>query len=403
MVSMLALLIGLGMPPTMDTNSVVKEAQSVYYSHVENVEQIKKLGFFGALAGFNAFTQSGPLISSVQTFTISVAAASATGTATVTSASTTLSSLHCNGYASDSSGSITGTNDVGYLTQTNATTITATRNGTTGTLTVEGCLITWTAAAVRQVQMGTVSITTTNTTGTATITSLTTGNSAVLWMGNSSSISGTQANSLSYLTITSATQITSTRQTGTSATVIAGFCAIEWNSGILNSSTQQATVNIPSGTSATSTITSVTTGQTWSCYGGQSMTGSASWNGQYSAFLDLTNGTTYTLTINLANVGNASVTAVEFKAANVNNVQRGHATENKSGTNTFTDVTITAVVSANTWAQYLGVSQTSSSSAVARLTLTSVRLTSTTNLRIDRGILSATVGETPSYEVFEQK
>lgn len=347
------------------------------------------------LHGYNAIAESG-FIKSIQAFSITIASGATTGTATVTSVSTTLSSLHLSGMSSDNTGTISGINDIAYLTQTNATTITATRNGTSGNVTVKGYIIEWDAAAVRSVQMGTITLTTTSTTNTATISSVTTTNSAVFYLGTSSSINGTAANSLCRLNLTDATTVTATRQTGTSATVIVSYCVVEWQSGVLNSNTQERTIDVDTA----DTISAVTTAQTMLAYGGQSLVSSGSWNGQYNVNAALTGTTTVTTDGNLTSVGKIVVTVVEFKASQITLIQR-NKTECLDASKAYEDVTITSVDTTKTIISWCGQTLTTGSNAVAADNLVGGALTSATNLRLSKGRASNTVGQTYSWEAIQ--
>lgn len=339
-------------------------------------------------------------INSIQPFTIAIGSAATSNTATVNSVSTTLSSLHIAGWSSDN-GAASGQSDVGYLLQTNATTITGTRNTTAGNLTINGYIIEWSSDFMKSVQMGTISITTTGTSNTASVSSVTTSNSAVQWNGVSGSISGGSASVLTVVNLTSATVVTANRNTGSSATIITSYCLMEFQPGVLNSSTQEATpAQSSSGTSAEATISSVTTGQVWLVFGGVHSS-NVGWNGGILPRLYLKDATTLREQTNIAVANSRGVgTAVEFKAAQITSVQRVTASTINDASNPYVDATITSVGdTTRCLVNVLGTEQTSGSSGVANLIFVRGALTSITNARFTRNTASATIQATPSAEI----
>lgn len=348
------------------------------------------------LHGYNAIAESG-FIKSIQAFSITIASGATTGTATINSVSTTLTSLHFSGQYADLAGARDGRYHFSYLTQTNATTITATRNGTNDNLVIKGYAIEWDAAFVKSVQMGTATITTTGTTATAAISAVDLANSCIQWNGVSGSIAGGSQSILTTVHLSSTTQVTATRTTGTSATVVTGFCVIEFQSGVLNSNTQAANPSKASGTSGDATISSVTAAQTWLVYGGSFAT--QGWNNAYDVKTYLFDATTVRHVTNLTVASQARVTAVEFKAAQVSAIQNVGSTELKDATNPYVDITVTSVDTTKSIVNYLGSEGTTGSGTTAALTQFSLAFQSATSVRALRSGVSNTIGMTPSIQV----
>lgn len=125
------------------------------------------------------------------------------------------------------------------------------------------------------IQYGTVSITGTNTTGTATITGVTTANAAVHYLGHRTMNSGSPNGARGRLDLTNGTTVTATRNTGGGTTETYDFMILEYASGIIRSN-QTITVTITgTSTSGTATITSVTTANAIVIY----QNGTTAWTG----------------------------------------------------------------------------------------------------------------------------
>lgn len=363
------------------------------------------LGMYGGLIGFTAFTHStagGSLLTSVQEFTITIAGGSTSNTATISSVSTSTAMIVWAGSTAPSTTTADPSTCWGRLTLTDSTTVTFVRNTShaTETLVVSGYVVEWTSAACSNVQYGTVSIAAGSTSNTATITSVTTTNSLVQFLGvTSSGTSVDLGRTYARHSITSATQVTATRTTSTTANIVTSFVVMSFNGSILNSSTQETTTTA-TGTSDTNTITSVTTGQTWLAYGGQQGGYSASSNGQYTLNTVLTNGTTVTSTCQTSHTWSVTVTAVEFKASDVQLIQRSEVTVSDASL-VYEDETVTAVTLAKAWVNHIGEYLAAGSSASPRFVRTYANMTSTTNKRFTRGTASATVTPKVSSELIE--
>lgn len=209
-----------------------------------------------------------------------------------------------------------GTEDNAYITLTNSTTVTATRNTAAGTLTIYFTAVEWNAAAIQSIQYGTVQTTTTNTTGTAAISSVTTTNAAVGYLGFATTITNARRDAIYHrVALTSSTQVTATRHTGISGTTTVSFYVVEFKAGFLNSNTQQGDANwTSSNTTADATISSVGGGSTWLVWGGETVS-TASMNNGANIIGWLSSATTVTAQSAAAQTaGHFAFTAVEFKS-----------------------------------------------------------------------------------------
>ncbi len=341
------------------------------------------------------------IVASSQQVSVTIAAGATTGTATITSVNTATSVCIYGGNLGPET-TLNDSTEFGGIALTNATTVTATRgvSDASNSLTVNCTVLEFSTAAVKSVQQG--SITMTNaTSNTATITSVTTTNSVAVFGGWTSSDANANLTVAGKVALTNATTVTATcggSGAGISTTVY--YAILEFNSGILNSSTQQGTATIAANaTSGTATITSVTTGQTFLFQGGWTFPSALS-NLTALPLIVLTNGTTVTATNNFAggagSITSFNFTAVEFKSADIKSINRGNIVI-ASGSTSNT-ATITAVNTGKTASNFLGCySSTSVSFATNYGTIT---LTNSTTATAARGA-STTDTLTVSYEAIE--
>lgn len=156
--------------------------------------------------------------------------------------------------------------------------------------------------SVANVQYGTISISG-STSNTATIASVDTTKSVVMYLGMNQNFGGTPSFD-PYLVLTNATTVTATRGTNNASATVASFVVITFSATPV--SLQTGTTSITStNTSNTSTITSVNTSKAFIIYGGQA----ATTNDQTGSIaLTLTNATTITATRDSAS-GNQPTTA----------------------------------------------------------------------------------------------
>lgn len=334
----------------------------------------------------------------VQNFTITIGSASTTGTATI-------SAVGSGAYIvfGGENPSVAGTpsEDFAYLQLTNSTTITATRNTTGGTTIIKGSIVDGdTTNLIKSVQQGTISISSGTGTGTAAISSVTNANAATHWMGfQTPSASGVTNQIFSILSLSGTTVTGTVAVTGTASTV--AYQIIEYQGTAL---TATAVQNISASSSSnvtswTAAITSVTTTNSVSFYGGFSTAdNTVETMATVMARGTLTNGTTFTVNVNTgvaaARIYNASI--VEFISGVLkSSVQRGTTTLTAVTSNTSS---ITSVNTSNAGINFLGNTSTDTSfgyiDAMGATALTAATtLTTTKNL--------ATSNITASWEVFE--
>lgn len=340
---------------------------------------------------------------SVEEFTILIGTSATSNTATISSVDTSRTLIVWGGLSSNATTADPSVTSA-RVTLTNSTTVTAVRNTSdaTDTVTVSGTAVQFNSCAVASVQYGTVSIAAASATGTAAISSITTTNSAVQFLGiTSDGTSVDYGRTGARLNITSATQVTATRSTTTTANIVVGFAVVSFTSTVLNSNTQENTMSV-TGTSDTNTITSVTVGQTWLVYGGTNGAFSGSSNGQYFVKTFLTNGTTITSTCQTSHAWAVTATVVEFKTAYIQSATRSQDVVSDAAA-LFEDVAISSVDTSKAFVSYLGETLTTGSSASLRLVRLYSNLTSATNKRYTRFTASTATTPTGSTEVIEFK
>lgn len=319
------------------------------------------------------FYSAGGMVTSVEQVTITIAAGQTSGTATlVTAVNTSYASEHYSGH-NIANTSFNPANGLCGIQLTDGSTVTAFRNTSDASfaLTVQAIVIAWNPSKIKSIQRGTITMTAA-TSNTASLTFALT-NSVVQYNGLTTTYTSNNP-SMYYggLTLTSGT-VTADRG-GTSNNMTVYYCLIEFASGVLNSSTQQAKPSYTGSTTGTSTITAVTTGQTMLINGGWYLTGGSATADVYRPYLALTDGTTITSTMSTTSGSTTSnpVGVVEFKASDIKTLNRGTITMG-AGTASNT-ASITAVNLAKTIPNYLGNNTTGSgvndeSRKIANLTL----------------------------------
>lgn len=346
-------------------------------------------------------SSSASIITSVQDFSCSVSSSSATGDATITSVTT--SRAHCVwGGQTFSAVSTNATNYKFYVQLTSSTNVRATRGtASANTAVVVGSVIEYTTAAISNMQQGTMALTASAATVTATITSVTTTNSAVFNLGSIALSSGTFSDYMFRVELTAATTVTGTRSSSSTDDETIGYVVCSFNTGILNSSTQAFTCTLTAASSNTAAVSAVTLAQTMTAYGAETNTAGVSVFDRLS-WGQLTSTTVYTVsrTSSSQNVIHAG-TLIEFKAANINGVDRGTLTIATSATTA--DATIGAISASLTATTQLGWGNNLAAGETTNAAICHVARTSTTNVRATRNSSSASSTSTLGYEVVEFK
>ncbi len=333
----------------------------------------------------------------IQSFTLTIASSSTTGTATITAVGSGAYIIY-GGTVSQTNG--TPQFDFAYLQLTNSTTITATKNGaTTGTVIITGYIVDAdTTNLIKSIQQGTISISAITGTGTATISSVTNANAATHFLGFQDAIASAQTGEAYPRLSLSGTTVTATVATAAAAGVV-GYQIIEYQSSALTANAVQnvSASSSSSVTSWTASITSVSTSNAISVFGGYTTASVALTMAVVCFYGSLTNGTTFTVNVNtgeaVAKIYNASI--VEFKAGVLHSLQRGTTTLTGVTSNTSN---ITSVNTAYAGASFLG--QTSNDTGFDYIeALCNSQLTSATVVTTTKN--TSTNNATSSWEVPE--
>lgn len=335
-------------------------------------------------------------IASIQNVEITIPINATSATATITSVTTSRTAVFYHGC--NVSGGTVFRESFPRVALTNSTTVTAFRDtlSATNTVTVRAQIVEFTASAVSSVQHGTVTIASGATTGTATITAVTTARSAVFLLGNTVSTTTSAAGTaLAQVGLTNTTTVTATRGSSSTAVLTVGYCVVEFASGVTNSIQQRSVTQATSATTIVDTITSVNTARTMIVYNG-AISASSAYQDVWTYRQELTNATTVTSTRTGTAVTSRTLryTVVEFAAGVINTLQRGTIAIASA---TSANATITSV---NTSRAVLNMPWFSSTAATLTSHWTTVRLSSATNVQGQRATAS-TVTTTPSYEVLE--
>lgn len=262
------------------------------------------------------------MISSVQAGTISFTTAQTTNTATISSVTTSRAVVLFLG-AINSSGSLTPTSTIHALTLTNATTVTADRGTASAvTMTMGYMVVEFQAAVIQSVQARSVTLATSATSNTDTITSVTTGNTMLLWNGGvhaSTAVASTYHN----ITLTNSTTVTLTRTGSSTSSRTIKYTVLEFVSGVLNSA-QRGTVAFGATSSKDTTISSVNTSYAVANWLGSLASASATTAGEILTSAKLFDATTIRTqrgaatndaTVSWEAIEFTSVTGIAFDAA----------------------------------------------------------------------------------------
>lgn len=343
------------------------------------------------------------LVRSVQQVSITIAAGSTSNTATITSVNTPSSVVFYGGVTGALTGTVNASTCCASIVLTNATTVTATRNTSdaSNSLTVNATVIEFYSTAVKSVQTGSATMTA-STSQTATITSVNTANAVVVSNGWTTDFTSNGANVYSpLLDLTNATTVTASRATGTN-NLTANFTVLEFNSGILNSSTQKGTVAFGAGdVTKTATITSVTTGQAMIVWNGFNPT-SLNNSSNFFPWLTLSDASTVTGTRNTSGVAtNVNFSVLEFKAADIKSLTRGSITI--AGSSASNTASISAVTTSKCIANFLGHTNGTAAQTNFAAGAAEVALTNSTTVTASRGTAGSASTETLGYETVEFK
>lgn len=343
------------------------------------------------------------LIKSIQQVEITIATSASSNTATITAVNTEKTVILYNGQRSSDT-TLNPAEDFVRVTLTNATTVTASTNTANAANTRIVCctVIEFYEWAVNKVIYGTV----TSSAGTqadATIANVDTARAAVFYLGQTTDrTSYNVIRDSVILQLLNSTTVRANRGNFTAGdNITVGFCVVEFATDGIIQSIQTAEVQVAaSATSGTATISSVTTGNCLTVYGGWWQTVLGTNDTRCFPRGELTNSTTLTCYINTAYSGqtNIRLTVIEFKSKWINSRQAGTITIGSgSGNNT---ATISSVNTAKTVTSFF-YNTTSVNTTDDRAWLTD-KLSSSTQVRADRGgtpAISATIG----YEAVEFK
>lgn len=359
------------------------------------------LGLFGLPAGLGALKPAvaAGLVQSIQAYSVTIAATATSGTYTISSVDTSRSHIWPGGQTAQNTFA-SSTSSVGRAELTDATTVTAYRNTShaTNSITLIGFVVQWNSGVTASVQQGTITLTSSDTSATATISSITTTNSAVHFLGSTSDSSSIDHDKVKgRLDISSTTAVRFRRATSTDS-LTGGFVAVQFASGILNSSTQQFAIT-GSATESTTTISGITLAQTCIFDGGISR-GEANDSCDRLSYCWIKDTTTVATT-QTSTTGADPIkqgTVVEFKSTDVVGVDRG--TNTIAVDATTQDSTIGSVNTAKTVVSWLGYTASGSLSNPSR-EWTTVALQSATAVRNARNTASSSITITDSWEALE--
>ena len=170
------------------------------------------------------------------------------------------------------------------------------------------------ASIIKSIQTGTLTLSSVQTTNTATITAVVVNNS-VMQLSWTTQATNSSAAAVS-LVLTNSTTLTATRTAHQSSTLDIQYTVIEFYGSVLRQAVQSFSISLGSGTSTnTATITSVTTTKAAILPTGYTQDTAAAFRPDYTfAYLTLTNATTVTAT-RQQTTGTTVVTGmvVEFK------------------------------------------------------------------------------------------
>lgn len=245
---------------------------------------------------------------------------------------------------------------------------------------------------IKRVQQVSISLSTAQTSNTATITSVNTAYAVCFYNGHT--VSGTATNPSEQavrVDLTNATTVTATRNSASASNSSEVRATVIEFSANLVQSVQQGTIVISAVTSNTATITSVDTTRSVVIFQGFLGNTTGTTLGRASCSLVLTNATTVTATKgNATNSATVGYTVIQFLPDRVKSVQPVSVTSNTTALTL--DTTITAVVQNNCICLYNGTWHTYQNWLADERNR--LYLTSTTNARFER-----TAGDTINHNL----
>lgn len=283
----------------------------------------------------------------------------------------------------------------------NPTTVIATRNTSdpTYTVTVNATIVEFQSGIIKSSQDGTIALSTSQTSNSGTISAVTTGNAVCIF--NGSTYSSSAQNSGDYMlatTLASSTAVNALRGTNSnSVAAVAYFNVLEFNAGILNSSTQSGSVTCPPSATV-ATISAVTSSQAIVVNGGWNYFGPAG-TGITQSCLSLTSGTTVAQVSGTSGGPNVThfFTVVEFKKINVKSLNR--ATITIAPSTTSNTASVAAVNTAKSLANFTGCVGTQVTDFA--LMACKLALTNPTTVTASQNGSSGSVTNTVGYELLE--
>ncbi len=147
-------------------------------------------------------------------------------------------------------------------------------------------------APFKTIQTGTITISAGQTSGTATITAVTTNNAVVLFNGCSTTDDTVDAPASAYIVLTNGTTVTATTLTAEVNDLTVQFTVLEFNSGSVKS-LQRGVITLTGVASNTATITAVVVAKSWMPWSGD--TANSITSARQEGTCVLTNTTTVTV------------------------------------------------------------------------------------------------------------
>jgi len=352
------------------------------------------IGYQDLTGGFDQFFKGNAqsYINSIQQVSITIASGSTSNTATITGVGSNAFIIYQGQTTSQTS---TNNSQTALVQLTNSTTVTATRNASNSdTVTINAVVIDPASSLVSGVRQGTISITSTSMSNTATISSVTTSRSAVFFLGSYSSVS----NPTSFqcgVTLTNSTTVTAFRNSGDSGTSVVGYVVVEFSSGVIQSNQQFSSADTAASTTTTQTISSVNTSNSLIAYGG--FTGGSGNISLLNTYLTLSNSTTVTITKYSANATTRTTyyAVLEFVSGVLANAQRGSISVSSATSNT---ATISSAATNKSFANYVGASFTGTTPDQSESRLTQTNTTTLTANKNTAGTTTSVVGyEVPTF------